>query len=100
MTKTVEIISPESIHQNAIDHGWYEEPHEIGTSLALIHSEVSEALEALHNHDQAKFAEELADVIIRTFDLAAHQGIDIIAQVAKKHQFNQTRDHRHGGKAF
>jgi hypothetical protein len=32
-------------HQNAIDKGWYEEPRTFGESIALMHSELSEALE-------------------------------------------------------
>ena len=36
-----------AIHQNAVDHGWWDEPREDGTVLALIHAEVSECLEAL-----------------------------------------------------
>ena len=32
-------------HQNALEHGFYDTPSEFGTKLALIHSELSEALE-------------------------------------------------------
>lgn len=40
--------------------------------LAMIHSEVTEALEALRkDHGDEKFVEELADLIIRTLDLWA-----------------------------
>lgn len=35
------------VHENAVDHGWWEEPREDGTLIALMHSELSEALEAL-----------------------------------------------------
>ena len=34
------------VHQNAKDHGFFNEPKNIGEMLCLIHSEVSEALEA------------------------------------------------------
>lgn len=37
------------IHQNAVDHGWWEEDRELGEVLALIHSEWSEALEEYRN---------------------------------------------------
>ncbi len=33
------------IHQNAIDHGWWKEDRSLGEICALIHSELSEALE-------------------------------------------------------
>ncbi len=32
-------------HQNAVEHGFWEDPPEFGTAIALIHSELSEALE-------------------------------------------------------
>lgn len=41
--KVKELI--QMIHQNAVDHGWWEEDRPIGEVLALIHSEWSEALE-------------------------------------------------------
>lgn len=40
-------------HQNAVDHGWWEEPKSMGELLALIHSEVSEALEEHRNGKKA-----------------------------------------------
>lgn len=33
------------IHQNAVDHGWWDEPRTFGEIVALCHSELSEALE-------------------------------------------------------
>ena len=33
------------IHQNAVDHGWWEQPRSFGEIIALCHSELSEALE-------------------------------------------------------
>ncbi len=36
-------------HMVAVEHGWWEEPKSIGELLALIHSEVSEALEEHRN---------------------------------------------------
>ena len=56
------------IHKNAINHGWWETERPIPELLCLIHSEVSEALEAYRNGDMQNFSEELADIVIRVFD--------------------------------
>jgi hypothetical protein len=34
-----------TIHQNAVDHGWWDEERELPEIVALVHSEWSEALE-------------------------------------------------------
>jgi len=49
-------------HQNAKQKGFWDEPREVGTMLALIHSEVSEALEAHRYNDTEGFKEELAEL--------------------------------------
>jgi len=86
------------IHQNAVNHGWYEEPRGIPEMLCLIHSEVSEALEAYRDNDEDLFAEELADVAIRLMDLCEYNGIDLEAEILRKHEINKGRPYRHGGK--
>ena len=35
----------DEIHQNAVEHGWWDEPRTFGEIIALCHSELSEALE-------------------------------------------------------
>lgn len=73
--------------------------YKLGAVLALIHSEVSEALEALRKNDRANFEEELADTLIRVLDCATGLGIDMDANVRAKLAKNRTRGFRHGGKA-
>jgi NTP pyrophosphatase (non-canonical NTP hydrolase) len=86
------------IHLNATEKGWWEVPRPIPETLCLIHAEVSEALEAYRKGDQDNFREELADIAIRLLDACEGYGIDLEAEIAKKHAYNKTRPWRHGGK--
>lgn len=108
MTKPLHSIA-EEVHKIAVDHGWWEGERNTGELLALIHSEVSEALEdwreghmSLYHEEILRkpcgFPSELADIIIRVLDLCAQLGIDIDAVVREKIEYNRTRPYRHGGK--
>lgn len=82
--------------------------------LCLIHSEVSEAMEGLRKDlDDDKLPHrkmlevELADAVIRIFDLAGAYGFDLGGAITEKMEFNEQRpDHKPearaaaGGKAF
>jgi NTP pyrophosphatase (non-canonical NTP hydrolase) len=89
----------------------------IWTRLGNIHCEVSEAWEALRagmnavdvkyctkgatSQKEAKpegFSIELADILLRVFDLAEAEGIDLQKALAMKHAYNKTRPPMHGGK--
>lgn len=66
-----------SAHENAVEKGFWEKPREFGTLLALIHSELSEALEADRHGDRAGVAEEIADAVIRLGDMLGGYKIDL-----------------------
>lgn len=83
---------------NVIQPENYLDTHRIPAILALIHSEVSEALEGWRKRDDANFREELADILIRLLDLSGGLSIDLAAEVAKKLEKNRARGYRHGGK--
>jgi NTP pyrophosphatase (non-canonical NTP hydrolase) len=172
-------------HRVSKEHGWHDDlddgkPARMPIRVALLHSEVSELLEAFRKEPHAPCdkpglllscaAEELADIVLRCFDFmvefhvdverlfadetfqSAHadsrrmmaksdnvfssfaqticdmhktiglmvsfpmseayalffrcvqfaiaNGIDLELAVSTKHAYNQTRSHRHGGKAF
>lgn len=77
---------------------WTASAYKLPAKLALITSEVSEALEAFRKDDSLNFAEELADTLIRVLDLSAGLGLDMDAAVRLKLEKNKGRGYRHGGK--
>ena len=70
----------------------------IGNLLMLIVSEVAEAQDRLRKGDKDNFKEELADIVIRTADLAGGLGIDLEAEIIKKMEKNKKRPYKHGKK--
>lgn len=90
---------------NSLQHGFdppieadWSDLYKVPAFLDLIHSEASEALEAFRMDDMAHFGEELADVVIRTCQLAYGLGINLDDAVAVKMLENRGREHKHGGK--
>lgn len=91
--------------------GWHDNDRSVGDDIALIHSEVSEALEAYRDgmalnaifHMNGKpegVAVELADVLIRIAGFCKRHGVPLEEAIRVKHAYNRTRPYRHGGKAM
>jgi NTP pyrophosphatase (non-canonical NTP hydrolase) len=118
----------QEVHQNAIDHGWWDEDRTFGELIALVHSEASEALEEYRNgiapdmtyykcnqkegcklgygcedcrHGKPEgIPSELADIVIRILDLCGRYGINLERAIREKHRYNKTRPYKHGGKVI
>ena len=101
-------------HKTATDAGWYADPatgqpvqRNFGEVVALMHSELSEALEAdrkglmddkLPHRDGREV--EFADCIIRILDTAAAMGLDVAGAFIEKNRYNRQRaDHKLAARA-
>lgn len=93
-------------HQCAVKQNWW---HDVktgkplernhGEMIALIHSELSECLEALRKNSMDKHLPhrhgeevELADAVIRIFDYAGGRNLDLGGAIFEKMVFNSVRD--------
>lgn len=104
-----------AIHTANVKAGWYREVQLegidmespfvkffVGSKIALIHSEITEALEGyrkglMDDHlPQRKMTEvELGDAVIRIFDLAGYLGFDLGGAIMDKLAYNSSRkDHK------
>lgn len=106
-------------------NGWFDADRTFGDDIALLHSEVSEALEAFrtwgtedqtHNvcgiskgSDHANLEKpckpegvgsELADVLVRLLDTCERYDIDLGLEFIRKIKYNATRGYRHGNKGL
>lgn len=95
------------VHETAKEKGWWDKERNDGEMIALMHSELSEGLEALRKNLQSDhieqyhgIEEELADVIIRIMDMAQGRKLRVAEAVIAKLAFNAKRERMHGGKKF
>lgn len=101
----------DEVAQTAQEKGFWDDSfYTIPLKLALIASEVSEAL-AVHREEydgedlpdsgmtprqEMDFCEELADIIIRTLDVAGYYHLDIGYLLTEKMAKNKERPRKHG----
>lgn len=120
MIENVLNLAVTASHTASVEAGWYQDPatgerisRNVPEMIALIHSEISEGLEAYRKEllddkltDRPGIEVELADACIRIFDLAGYLELDLGGAVIEKMRYNATReDHTlearaNGGKRF
>jgi len=107
-------------YQINVENGWWDDRNTlIETSpnatplvvigcLGLVHTEVSEAIEAVRKHDFATWGNtkakdtlvrELAGTIVRCMDLAERFYMPLAEAIVEEIKANAERGFRHGGKA-
>ena len=100
------------IHDNAVEHGFWQGEVPIGQLITLCHCELSEAFEEYRkgkditetyykkddrgNNKPEGFPTELADCVIRILDMCEAFGIDLENVIEEKHAYNRTRPFKHG----
>jgi NTP pyrophosphatase (non-canonical NTP hydrolase) len=113
-----------AIYTINVEKGFWENPRNKGELLMLVVSELAEALEAdrknrysLNNpkdiaalandedfndafssHVKDTFEDEIADAVIRLFDMSAGLGIDLESHIEAKLRYNANRPKMHGKK--
>lgn len=95
----------------AKEKGWHDSERTFGDYISLCHSELSEALEDFRKsrrYNEIYFKGnkpcgipiELADLLIRIFDMCGAFDISLEGALNLKMEYNKTRDYRHGNKVI
>jgi len=91
----------------ALEKGWYSPPKSTVETLALSICELTEAIEEFRaekpsyyevNGKPEGLQVEVADCLLRLFDMAGRHGWNLQTVLEKKHAYNKTRVNRHGKK--
>jgi len=116
----------ESIYNANKEKGFWAQERNVGETLMLVVTELAEAMEVHRKTGDIRidsaskqmvenvsedlfpstfvmlakdtFGDEIADALIRIFDLAGGFGIDLNFHVSQKLRYNATREHKHGKK--
>lgn len=95
----------QTAHETAKEKGWWDSPRTFLECICLVHCELSEAVEeyrknGLNENEEStkELAKELADVLIRIFDLCGYYNINLEDALEEKMAYNKTRPYRHGNK--
>lgn len=94
------------IHKWAKSKGFWDTERNDGECIALMHTELSEALESIrkgnpadeHCPDFSNTEIEMADTVIRIMDFCAARGLRLAEAIQAKMNYNETRPHKHGKK--
>lgn len=97
-------------YKTAKEKGFYDEEHNFGMDIALVQSELSEALEEYRkgmplrgvafDEDGTRHGilPELADAVIRIMTICGSYNLDLGGEILRKMEYNKSRSYRHGGK--
>lgn len=114
-------VASQGAYRVNVSNGWWDDRNAIIESglpgstpivvigcLGLVHSEVSEAVEAVRKHDPATWGDaqtkdtlvrELAGTVVRCMDLAERFNLPLAEAIVAEIKANSERGFRHGGKA-
>lgn len=103
ITNLFSALSADIYQMNSANGFWDGPQDSFGQKIALVHSELSEALEADRKNlqddklpDRHGREVELADAMIRIFDLAGRYDMDLGGALVAKIAYNASRPYKHG----